>query len=225
MGWTLCLLQKMQRQCVWKEVKNNDIKIREPPVSFRSGFWKHFSIRVNVHNGKEVVEKEIKTVCKLCHNDASYKSGNICNISSHLKQKQGIIFSSTASPSASNNSKSDTSVSTLLLPRQRLLLANYVKKNCKKLLHVNPNSVTSPLRLGQSLAFELINTIFQYCTRNIHVQGLQFYIAARRRHVQLHVLQVYSFLKCICVSYRKVSYRSQNFRYVSYREACVSLHP
>ena len=61
------------------EENNNDIKIREPPVSFRSVFWKHFSFRVKVHNGKEVVEKEIKTVCKLCHNDASYKSGNICN--------------------------------------------------------------------------------------------------------------------------------------------------
>ena len=140
------------------EENNNNIKIREPPVSLRSGVWKHFSFRVNVHNGKEVVEKEIKTVCKLCHNDASYKSGNICNMSSHLKRKHGIGFSSTASPSASNNSKSDTSVSTLLLPRQRLLLANYVKKTCKKLLHVNPNSVTSPPRLGQSQAFELINT-------------------------------------------------------------------
>ena len=79
---------------------NNDIKIREPPASFRSGFWKHFSFRVNVHNGKEVVEKEIKTICKLCHNDARYKSGNICNMSSHLKRKREIGFSSTASPSA-----------------------------------------------------------------------------------------------------------------------------
>ena len=101
------------------EENNNDIKIREPPVSFRSGFLKHFSFRVNVHNGKEVVEKEIKTVCKICHNGASYKSGNICNMSSHLKRKHGIGFSSTASPSASNNSKYDTSVSTLLFPRQR----------------------------------------------------------------------------------------------------------
>ena len=47
---------------------NNDIKIREPPVSFRSGICKHFDFRINVHDGKEVVEKE-KTVCKLCHND------------------------------------------------------------------------------------------------------------------------------------------------------------
>ena len=88
----------------------------------------------------------------------------------------------------SNNSKSDTSVSTLLLPRQRLLLANYVKKTCKTLLHVNPNSVTSPPRLGQSLAFELINTVFQYCTRNI--QGLQYYIAARRRHIQFYYTSI-----------------------------------
>ena len=111
------------------EENNNDIK---PPVSFRSGSWKHLSFRVNVHNGKEVVEKEIKNVGKLCHNDASYKSGNICNMSSHLRRKHGIGFLSTASPSASNNSKSDTSVITLLLPRQRLLLANYVKKNLQE---------------------------------------------------------------------------------------------
>ena len=50
------------------EENNNDTKIMEPPASFRSGVWKHFGFPVNVHNGKEVVEKE-KTVCKLCHND------------------------------------------------------------------------------------------------------------------------------------------------------------
>ena len=50
------------------EENNNDTKIMEPPASFRSGVWKHFGFRVNVHNGKEDVEKE-KTVCKLCHND------------------------------------------------------------------------------------------------------------------------------------------------------------
>ena len=46
------------------EENNNDIKIREPPASFRSCVWRHFGSRINVHNGKEVVEKE-KTVCKL----------------------------------------------------------------------------------------------------------------------------------------------------------------
>ena len=33
------------------EENNNDIKIREPPASFRSGILKHFGFRVNVHNG------------------------------------------------------------------------------------------------------------------------------------------------------------------------------
>ena len=56
------------------EENNNDFKIREPPVSFRSGIWKHFGFRVNVQYGKEVVEKE-KTVCKFCHNLMNYKSG------------------------------------------------------------------------------------------------------------------------------------------------------
>ena len=50
------------------EESKNDIKIREPSASFRSGVWKHFGFQVNAHNGKEVVVKE-KTVCKLCHND------------------------------------------------------------------------------------------------------------------------------------------------------------
>ena len=50
------------------EKNNNETKIMEPPASFRSGVWKQFGFRVNVLNGKEVVEKE-KTVCKLCHND------------------------------------------------------------------------------------------------------------------------------------------------------------
>ena len=157
---------------------NNYIQIREPPVSFRSGFWKHFSFRVNVHNGKEVVEREIKTVCKLCHNDASYKSGNICNMSSPWNW----IFV---------NCIPFSSIRTLLLPRQRLLLANYVKKTCKKLLYVNPNWVKSPPRLGQSLAFELINTVLnsQYtgaailysCSEAAYTVLLQVYIYWRAK--------------------------------------------
>ena len=78
------------------------------------------------------------------------------NMSSHLKRKHGIGFSSTVSPSASNNSKSDTSVSTLLLPRQRLLLVNYVKKNLQETFACQ--SKFSKKRLGQSLGIELINT-------------------------------------------------------------------
>ena len=40
------------------EQNSNGIKIKEPPASFRSGVWKRFGFRVNMHNGKEVVEKE-----------------------------------------------------------------------------------------------------------------------------------------------------------------------
>ena len=70
----LFLMQKMQMadkkvSVEGGEENNNDIKIREPPASFRSGVWKHFGFWVNVHNGKEVMEKE-KTVCKLCHNNS-----------------------------------------------------------------------------------------------------------------------------------------------------------
>ena len=57
------------------EENNDDIKIREPPASFRSGIWKHFG----KYNGKEVVEKE-ETVCKLCHNKVNFKSGNTSNV-------------------------------------------------------------------------------------------------------------------------------------------------
>ena len=115
----------------------------------------------------------------------------------------------------------------VLLPRKMLLLANYV---CKKLLHVNPNSLTITSHLlhyiakntcQYSLGFELFNT--EYWTRTfISVLHSQYSCSEATYTVSL---QVYSFLKCICVSYRKVSYRSQNFQYVSYREACVSLHP
>ena len=31
-----------------RKENNSDIKIREPPASFRSGVWKHFGFRVNV---------------------------------------------------------------------------------------------------------------------------------------------------------------------------------
>ena len=71
----LFLIQKKKMQMTDKAVSveggqenNNDIKIREPPASFRSGICKHFGFWINVHDGKEVVEKE-NTVCKLCHND------------------------------------------------------------------------------------------------------------------------------------------------------------
>ena len=44
------------------------IKIREPLASFRGGIWKHFGFRVNVHNGKEVVEKENFVITTLVSN-------------------------------------------------------------------------------------------------------------------------------------------------------------
>ena len=59
--------------------------------------------------------------------------------------------------------------------------------------------------------------VFQYCTCNIHCSCSEATYTV--------LLQVKIFLQCICVSYRKVSYHSQNFQYVSYRETCVSLHP
>ena len=114
----------------------------------------------------------------------------------------------------------------VLLPSQTLLLANY---DCEKLLHVNPNSVTIPpyllhyiAKIHANIHWDLKSLtlsiepehVFQYCTRNI---------AARWRHIQFYYKSIAFY--SACVLYRKVSYRSQNFQYVSYREACVSLHP
>ena len=67
------------------EENNNDTKKMEPPASFRSGVWKHFGFRVNVHNGKEVVENE-KTASFVITIDVCYKSGNTSNMSTHLKR-------------------------------------------------------------------------------------------------------------------------------------------
>ena len=50
------------------EENNNDIMIREPSASFTSGVWKHFGFRVNVHNGKEVEEKENFVITTLVSN-------------------------------------------------------------------------------------------------------------------------------------------------------------
>ena len=91
-----------------------------------------------------------------------------------------------------------------LLPQAVLL--HYIAK-IQTNMHWDLNSLTLSIEPEH---------VFQYCTCNYSCSEATYTV----------LLQVYIFvLQCICVSYRKVSYRSQNFQYVSYRETCVSLHP
>ena len=85
------------------------------------------------------------------------------------------------------------------------VLLHYIAK-----IHANSNWDLNSLTLSIEPEH-----VFQYCTCNLAAGKATYTV----------LLQVYSFLLCICVSYRKVSYCSQNFQYVSYREACVSLQP
>ena len=65
-------------------------------------------------------------------------------MSAHFKRKAegiGIGFSSTASLSASNNSKSDTSDGTVTKPNTVTVTGQLC---LQETLHVNPNSVTIP---------------------------------------------------------------------------------
>ena len=62
------------------EENNNDIKIREPPVSFRSGVWKHFGFQVNVHDGKEVEEKENFVITTLVSNQETQVMCSSCHV-------------------------------------------------------------------------------------------------------------------------------------------------
>ena len=49
---------------VGDENNNFDVKIRDPPASFRSAVWQHFGFKVIVTDDKEVREKEKKRFAK-----------------------------------------------------------------------------------------------------------------------------------------------------------------
>ena len=64
----------------------NNIRLKDPSPNYmyRYHAWKYFGFKIVNINGTETRDKD-KTVSKICVNDASYKIGNIGNMSTHFR--------------------------------------------------------------------------------------------------------------------------------------------
>ena len=86
--------QKWRHQIVsvMNIISFNNIRLKDPSANYmyRYHAWKYFGFKIVNINGTETRGKD-KTVSKICVNDASYKIGNISNMSTHFRRKHGII--------------------------------------------------------------------------------------------------------------------------------------
>jgi hypothetical protein len=86
--------KKWRRQIVsvMNIISFNNIRLKDPSANYmyRYHAWKYFGFKIVNINGTETRDKD-KTVSKICVNDASYKIGNISNMSTHFRRKHGII--------------------------------------------------------------------------------------------------------------------------------------
>jgi hypothetical protein len=72
-------------------MKFNNVRLKDQYeyANYQFYVWKYLGYKIVNINGRETTKD--KTVCKICVNDVSYKTGNTSNMPTHPRRKHGII--------------------------------------------------------------------------------------------------------------------------------------